>query len=328
MFRHKWLKICLGILLSAIAIVFIVKSVDLGQVWSNLKRLSLTTVPVLFTVYMAGMLIRSWRWHIIIKQKAPIPFKLVFKALVLGYTLNQLLPAKVGELARVEYLRENSEQGRSFLLGTIVVERIFDLLVILLFFGAAVFFSSTLMNHLRSNLMSFVLFAGAATLVTLAFFNLQRFKMLTKLFPEKIKSFLDKVIDRLVQSVKIFKDGKATLLTMLLTLLIWVLTCFMFVLIAGDLGIEIPPYAYLFLVSAGTFGMVIPSTSANIGVYHAIAMGALMLFMVPKEQALSFAIIAHAFDFFPAIILGGLTLGYGGVKRAFNAINPKGTGAS
>jgi uncharacterized membrane protein YbhN (UPF0104 family) len=86
------------------------------------------------------------------------------------------------------------------------------------------------------------------------------------------------------------------------SIIIWSITLVMFFIIMKDLSISIPFYAYFFIVSAGTFGMIIPSTSANVGVYHAVAMGSLMLFMVPKEQALSFAIIAHAFDFFPNII--------------------------
>jgi len=57
--------------------------------------------------------------------------------------------------------------------------------------------------------------------------------------------------------------------------------------------------------------MIIPSTSASVGVYHAVAMGALMVFMVPKTEALTFAIIAHAFDFLPSVILGAVIFGYG-----------------
>lgn len=325
MLRKKWIKIGLGLLLSVLTIVFILSSVDLGQVWSNLKGLSFITIPILCLVYSAGLIMRVWRWKGIINQRSSVPFKLVFKALVFGYMLNQLLPAKVGELARVEYIREYDKQGRSFLLGTILVERLFDLLVIFLFFGASILFSSTLMNNLRSNLLPVILFVILAALATFIILNLEWLKKLTRYLPVKIRTFLDKVIDRLVQSFKIFRDGRATLVTLLNTFLIWGLTCLMFFLIAHDLGIRIPAYAYLFLVSAGTFGMVIPSTSANIGVYHAIAMGALMLFMVPREQALSFAIIAHAFDFFPAIILGGMTVGYGGLKRLVKANYFKGS---
>lgn len=317
--RKRWIKIGLGLFISVFAIIFILKSVDLGQVWANLKKLSLAIIPVLILVYLSGMLIRAWRWKKIIEQRSPISYWLVFKALVFGYMINQLLPAKVGELARVEYLRDNAGQGRSFLLGTVVVERLFDLLVIFLFLGASVLFSSSLMSRLRSNILSVALFVIIAVMATVVLLNLERLKKLTQYLPGRIRIFVDKTIDRLAQSFKIFKDGKATIGTFINTLLIWGITCLMFYVIAQDLGIRIPAYAYLFLVSAGTFGMVIPSTSANIGVYHAIAMGALMLFMIPKEQALSFAIIAHAFDFFPAIILGGLILGYGGVKRLFQA---------
>jgi uncharacterized membrane protein YbhN (UPF0104 family) len=73
----------------------------------------------------------------------------------------------------------------------------------------------------------------------------------------------------------------------------------------------LPFYAYFFIIAAGILGMIIPSTSGGIGVHHAIATGSLLTFGVEPTKALSFSIIAHAFDFFPSVILGGLFFGYG-----------------
>lgn len=309
----------LGFVLSIGSIVFILTQVDLSVVWQDLQRLSLTTIVTLILLYLAGILLRAFRWRTLLIQRSAVPIAWVFKSLIYGFMLNQLLPAKMGELARAEYLTRKDNSSRSFILGTIAVERLFDLFTVMILFVSSVIFSPMLQNLLRSSWISLAIFLLVVGILLWSIYNMKVLKKVLKFIPDRVRAKLEKIIDNLEKSFSVFRAPNTSLLVIIYTFIIWLVTCVMFVLITSDLAINLPWYGFLFLVSAGTFGMIIPSTSAGVGVYHAIAMGALMLFMVPREQALSFAIIAHAFDFFPAIILGSLILGYGGVKRLFQA---------
>jgi len=235
--------------------------------------------------------------------------------LVYGYMLNQLLPAKMGEAGRAEYLARNSKLGRSFLLGSIVAERIFDMMVIVLFLAVSVGFSETVKRNIKSNyLFVLLLFVGFIAAFILLY-NINIVKNFTHYLPQKAEAFINRIVNNVAKSFSMFNSFKKVALIFIITLIIWSITCLMFFFIINDLGITVPFYAYFFIVSAGTFGMIIPSTSANVGVYHAVAMGALMIFMVQRGQALSFAIIAHAFDFFPSIIMGGIIFGFTRIKE-------------
>jgi len=304
-------KILLGILFSLLTILFIIYYVDLREVWKNLQKISWYIIILVLAVYLINMLLRAVRWHIIIKQEFDIQLKLVFKAMIYGYALNQLLPLKMGEIGRAEYLTRKNKESRSFLLGTIAVERIFDVLIISIFLGFSILFSETLMNNFKSNIISVILLLITFTGAVIIFFNLNILKKITRYLPSKFELFVNHVIDNIVQALSIFNSFWKVLNVFLVSLIIWSLTCFSFFLILTDIGITIPFYAYFFIVSAGTFGMIIPSTIANVGVYHVVAMGALMIFMVPRAQALTFAIIAHALDFFPSIIIAGIIFGSG-----------------
>ncbi|ALO15763.1 hypothetical protein L21SP5_02130 [Salinivirga cyanobacteriivorans] len=315
MTRNRHLSVFIGIAISLLAIVGILYFVDIKEVWQNLRKLSWEIVMIAIAVYVLGMAVRALRWFLIISIREKVGFYTVFKGLVYGYMLNQLLPAKIGEVARAEYITRKSTPGRSFLLGTIAAERVFDMAVILLFLGISVVFSETIMSKIQAQWISVVVIVFGLTALVFLLHNVQLLKKITRYLPGKIRSFADRVLDNLADSFNVFKSFKSIFKILLLTLVIWLLTCLVFFLIIQDLDIEVPFYAYFFIVSAGTFGMIIPSTSANVGVYHAVAMGALMLFMVPKAEALSFAILAHAFDFFPAIILGGLLSGFGGFQK-------------
>jgi uncharacterized protein (TIRG00374 family) len=248
---------------------------------------------------------------------------MVFRGLAYGYMLNQLLPVKMGELARAEYIARKESTSRSFMLGTIAVERVYDLLVVFLFFLASIFFSNMLLGHVSSNLLQVALFCAVAIVAVVMIYNLKWLKYPAQLLPEKARKFVLKVINNLNDSFYCLKDSKIFLKSTALTLSVWALTLLSFYLIACDLGIQIPACAYLFIVSAGTFGMIIPSTSANIGVYHAVAMGALMIFSVSREQALSFAIIAHALDFFPGVLTGGIFYVLGTINKESRGLSIK-----
>jgi uncharacterized protein (TIRG00374 family) len=303
--NKKRISIAIGLIISVIAAVVIVRQVDLTVVWKNVIGLSSTTLIVLLLIYLVNMLARAIRWKLIIKHRYNEKVSRVFDALSYGYMLNQILPAKIGEVARAEYLCRKSKNSRSYILGTIAVERVFDLIVIVMFLGVSVLFSETIQDIFNSKWISIILIIAGLFGVIVFLRNLYLLKKITVIFPEKVRTFFDRIVDNIAQSFKVFDSFKQVLIILGMSFGIWLLTSLMFFLIIKEIGIDVPGYAYFFIVSAGTFGMIIPSTSANVGVYHAVAMGALLVFMVPKEQALSFAIIAHAFDFFPALLLGG-----------------------
>jgi glycosyltransferase 2 family protein len=309
------IKILFGLLFSLLTIVFIIYYVDLEEVWKNIQNISLRIIGLVLILYIINMIVRALRWNTIIKQRSYIPFYIVFKALIYGYMLNQLLPAKVGELGRAEYLARKSDNSRSYLLGSIIVERIFDMVVISMFLGISVLYSATIMSQLRSNIIPVILILLGIVGVFIIIYNIKLLKYITQYLPVVVEYSVNRLIDNVSRSFIIFSSLRNIIIVFILTFIIWGITCFTFYLVLYDLNVILPIYAYLFIVSAGTFGMIIPSTSANVGVYHAVAMGALMIFMVPASQALSFAVVAHAFDFFPSIILGGVLFGYGKVNE-------------
>ncbi|MDD2228294.1 MAG: lysylphosphatidylglycerol synthase transmembrane domain-containing protein [Candidatus Cloacimonetes bacterium] len=313
--NRNLIHVVLGIVISMSLVVALIKFVDIRQVWTNIQQLSFRTMSLLLFIYLVNVFVRTYRWKYLIEQKYQINMKVTFKALIYGFMLNQLLPAKIGEVARAEYLTRKKKFSRSYLLGTIAIERAFDLIIIVMFLGVSVLFSDMISKHVKSNVIPiFLILSGFAT-IFIALYHLAEFKRLTKYLPGKIELKVNRIIDNLISSSQLFHSLKQSSWLLLLTLAIWSLTCVTVYIVLSNFGVTLPFYAYFFVVSAGTFGMIIPSTSANVGVYHAVAMGSIMLFGVSKETALSYAVVAHAFDFFPAIILGGTLFGYDSLKQ-------------
>jgi uncharacterized membrane protein YbhN (UPF0104 family) len=82
-------------------------------------------------VYAAELSLRAWRWQIILRPVAAIPYPEVARALLVGYGLNAILPLRLGELFRAEFLKTSVGLNRVWALTSIVVERLFDGLTVI-----------------------------------------------------------------------------------------------------------------------------------------------------------------------------------------------------
>jgi uncharacterized protein (TIRG00374 family) len=305
---NKHLKIALGLIISISLIFFLFYKIDLKNVENVLWRFNTKVLFVLFLVYISGMFLRSIRWRLLINQREQIKGVIVFKALVIVYMINNLLPAKVGELARAEYLKRKKSISRSFLFGTIFIERMWDLSMVMILFAFSLLFSKTSRDVFMHNQWIMYLMAGV---ILLSIYFMLRPKFITwivKYFPERVKSRIEQIIFSFTDAMHFINNKRSLICVGFLSFVIWGLTLLSAYSILWGLGIVLPIHAYLFLIAAGVFGMVIPSTSGGIGVYHAVTTAALLLFNVAPEKALAFAIIAHAFDFFPNIIFGFVIL--------------------
>ena len=301
--RRK-ITIYFGLILSAAFIILIVKMVDFRGVLAAFKTFNLKYIVLLSLLYLYGMIIRTVRWRLLIAQHKKITPTTVFSALVTGFMVNNVLPAKIGELVRAEYIAREGRLSRGFSLGTVFAERMLDTALVLTFLFGSVIFSKPLIALVRENVWFLVILVSVFGLILLILLSKAIQKHLISFLPSKYQKLTHELVERTAQSVSFLKRKNLFLKVGALTILIWLGVVVGFFLIFLAMGIRLPLYGYFTVVSIGSIGMVIPSTSANIGVYDAVVMSAIMLFMIDKDTALAVAAIAHAFDIVPSIVLG------------------------
>jgi glycosyltransferase 2 family protein len=86
--------------------------------------------------YWVNLALRAWRWQIILRPVAAVPYRAVVKTLVVGYGLNVIMPARLGELFRAEFFKKTYGLERVWALTSIVIERLFDGLAVVGLLGA------------------------------------------------------------------------------------------------------------------------------------------------------------------------------------------------
>lgn len=297
-------KIIIGIVSSIVFLFLLTLSIDVKSTFQELLLFKKSLLLFLLINYLLAMLFRAKRWQILLMQDSQIDYLSTFKYLSIGYFFNSILPAKGGELIRAEYLKREVKINRSFSYGTIIIERFLDFAVVMMFLIFSVFLSDTVRTIFSGNYIPLILIFSFICLFIYFLFKVDLTPFITNLLPKNLATLFKEKINSFKSSFDIIKKKKVFGKLLFLTLLIWLCTLFSVFIVIHGLSIEIPYYAYFFIVSAGVLGMVIPSTSANIGVYHAVATGALMIFAVSADKALTFAVIVHAMEFLPNVVMG------------------------
>ena len=112
------------------------RNADLGQVWESVKaaRADFLVLAVLMTC--ATFVIRAERWQYLLSPLGPTRFWMVFRATVIGFAASAVLPARAGEVIRPYFLARREGLSATAAFATIIVERILDLVAVLLLMAA------------------------------------------------------------------------------------------------------------------------------------------------------------------------------------------------
>lgn len=299
-----------GIIISVLCVVLIIYLFDFEDVIGQIVVFPVHYLLFLLILYCLGIVLRVMRWKVIINPGSTgmVSFTDALGGLGVGYMANSLLPVKIGEIVRVVYLGKKRQLSKSYLFGTVVVERFLDIGAVFLFLSFSVVFSDTMQAVFSYNLSYLLIFFVTAILFLVLVIKTNVVFLIINALPDIISGRILKMYELFLQSFQLIKHKQSLFYACLITILIWLVIALISFIILYGLGIVIPYYAYFFVVSAGVLGMAIPSTSGGVGVYHAVSTGALLLFVSDKDIAFSYALISHAVDFFPNIFLGFVIL--------------------
>lgn len=310
----------IGLLLVAIILlVFAFKGVDLQEIFNDFLKAKWIWISVSLLISLLALYIRSQRWLLLIQStKHSSTVQKTFYALCIGYLANLAFP-RLGEVSRCSALYKSDNIPFNVLLGTVVIERIVDVLSLLVCFVLVMIIEfnrigSFMMNSIVQPLLSKLhhAFSSPIAIVLLViilvavflFFRLVVFrKKLNKhsKFSDLFKGF--------VVGLNSIKNLNKPWLFLFQSVLIWVLyygavyVCFFALPFTENLGGN----AALFLLVAGGIGMSAP-VQGGIGAYHLLVSQGLMVYGLSKEQGLAFATLVHSLQLVLVIFLGALSL--------------------
>ncbi len=305
------------IVLLAVAIALLVlafKDIDLKKMVEGFKEANYLWVAIAAVAAMGAHIARTLRWQLLIEPLGHKPsFANTFGALMIGYLANLAFP-RIGEVARCGSLRKTDKIPFQSLLGTVIVERAFDMLMILAltfvvfviridFFGQFLWANALapLGVKLKELFINTPLLLALFAIAFVALIVLIRRKAFGKKFHQKLSNFITGLVDGVKSVFTMRRRGAFFAYTLLLWFCYWIMTWIM--VFAIDATSNLGPIDGLFLLVVGSFGMAVP-VQGGFGAYHIITAMALGIYGIPREDGLIYAIISHESQTLLFIVLG------------------------
>src|SRR5258708_5411284 len=187
---RRWLILGVGVLVSIVFLYIGLQGLSLSDVWNQISHANYWWLIPGVAVYFLAVWGRTWRWHYLLRPLKAVPLSRLFPIVVIGYMGNNVYPFRAGEVIRAYVLKRNEDVKITASLATIIVERIFDGLVMLIFVFVALPFANITEDWLRNMVI----------LGTIGFFGALAFFFFMAMRPVLARQWYSAVIRRLLPS--------------------------------------------------------------------------------------------------------------------------------
>lgn len=334
--RNVLVSLILGIVVSGVTLYLAFKNVPFDELLAYLASVNyFWAIPSVAAICLAFAL-RALRWQILLRPVKRVSYWGAFHPLMIGFMINCVLPGRLGEIARPVILKQQTRVPFASGLATVVVERIFDIGLLLLIFNlmillveidpeAGVAFGGyqldrqMLLTVARGMVhLSVIFFAGVflvgygktrqllnrfiLKLPGVFFFSGAEFKQVIK---EKLCDRIVNTVENLASGFEPLKSLKPMLACTGLSVLIWGASVFSFyIFIFGSPGIRLSFFEMTAVMTIVCFFIALPSVPGFWGLWEAGGVFAMSLFGVAKQDAAGFTLANHALQIFPVVLIG------------------------
>ncbi len=293
----------------------IYKDQDIAMIKSVLQNdVNYFWVWVSLLIGILSHISRAIRWNLLIEPLGSRPSTLnTFLAVMTGYLMNLLVP-RMGEISRCGVLSKYEKISFASLIGTVVTERILDVLMLLLMTLVAFIAQFRyLVSFIRENpgiedkirhILTHPLLIGGIIFMVLLVITMRK-RIASSGMYQRIKRTIDNLKDGIV-SVKYVKKKGALIFH---SFFIWIMYYLMLYVAFFAFGFTsgLSPWAGLTTFVMGSFGMLAP-VQGGLGTWHFMTKEALALYGISNENGIIFAFVAHTTMNLMVIIIGLISL--------------------
>jgi uncharacterized protein (TIRG00374 family) len=299
----------IGIAVSILFLWLAFRNLHPEAVLQNLGRANIPLLLIGAVWYFSAVMVISMRWGYLLKSIRAIPLPRLMPLVCIGYMGNNVYPFRSGEALRIYLLRQ--EQHIPFVKGatTVLIERVFDGLVMLTFILIGVN-----LTHVGGEAIQTVAtFATPIFLIALVIFfalamrpNLLRQlsnRIETRL-PKRLAGIVDKLSEDIIGGLEGLRTPADLAMTILTSYACWMLEASVYLLVAVAFGLA-PDYG-LMLVVVGTVNLagLIPASPGQLGVFEFFASQVLIGAGVESDLALTYALTIHVVIWLPVTLVG------------------------
>lgn len=299
---NKSLKLLLGVVISSVCLYYTFRNFKLSDLSNSLSEAHWAWFLPSLLIHPIAYIFRSIRWRILLLPLQRLDMKTVFMVLTFGFFVNNVLPFRLGELARAYAINRSSNIPSSSALGTIAVERAMDLFGLLF----TIFLALTVVSRDKVPLEKIILlFVSIGAFIVIMFFLLEtRGELIRKRMPQVlIKPF--ELLQNIVKGFSSIKSKSKLFLTLLLSIAIWSTEILNIFCLSRVFDLDLSIFQAAVVIVGISVGVMIPAAPGFVGTYEFFGSRALVDFMgFPVAISTSFIIVVHFFQILYNSVLG------------------------
>lgn len=302
------LRALLGLFVSALFLMLLLRQVQLNELAEIFRGVEWVWIALASIPFSFGLWVRAIRWQLVLRPSINLSSKDAFSLLVIGCAANNLLPIRMGEVVRAVLVEQVAGAPRMRVLGTILVERVFDGLILALFLSASlVFAGSNDTLHVLAAISTVGFVVATLLLGWIVAFPDQRARMLEallRLCPFMLRSRMRDWLSHLLNGLSQLHDRKAWIMVSVTTVLSWALEATAYWMIGEAFGLDLAPWLYLGVAGAANLAIAAPSTSGGIGPFEYFARETLIVFGIMTTNGTAYVLALHTLILLPVVVIG------------------------
>ncbi len=329
--RHSRRLLILGVVAITVGFSYIaLNGIDFKDAWTGLKDSDYWWLIPALIAFGLGNVARALRWRSLFRPGRRPPFSTTLNAMMIGYFYNNILPARAGEPARVLVLTQRSSAPPVEITGTVVLERLYDVVAVLLIFFAAepwlpeVSWLGT--AAVAAGVLAVLIAIAAAVLVVFEDRPVRALLRPLRRHSRFSGERLESTVEELVHGLGGLHDWRVAFEALAWTILAWMLSSLSAYFVMVAFHLHLPFSAAVLVQVAIGLAMILPSPPAAVGVFEGATLIALRAYDVPRSSALPYGVVLHLINFVPFVIIGVRLLHYN-ARHPYTGAGPDGKNA-
>ena len=323
-----YLRTIIVIALTAALMAFFLRRANLASVWLEIRQARLDLLAAALGAIFLSYVVRVDRWRRLLLPIGQVGFGPAARATAIGFTVTAILPGRLGELLRPYLLARGERLSASAALATVVVERLLDLIAVVLLFGVFLLFFAGDLQQTDRQVMAALKVGGVVAAVgavsVLALITAAAgapeglagvVAWVERRLPRGIGATAGSFVTKFSAGFGIARHPGRFSRVFALSFPLWLCVSASAWFVCLAFGIALPPGGALLVMVLMVLGVAVPTPGGVGGFHAAFQIGVTGFYGAPVDAAVGAALVLHALSFGPVTLIGivwmaaeGLTL--------------------
>jgi uncharacterized protein (TIRG00374 family) len=318
--RINW-RVILGLLVSGVSLYIAVRNLQPAQVWDAFIRANYLWILPAVALYLAALVARTARWRALLSHEQVIPMRELLPTMAIGRGANNIYPFRAGEIVRALLLKRRSGVSGAVGLASILVERVFDGLTMILFLLLAALIGGIPQDVRLLLWLAIVVFGAALGVIyAIVLWPVQIHSVVewfvVRLTPHRFHVRLLGVAERFINGFASVRSVGTLTLVLFFSIAVWTAETISYRLLMNSFDFGVDLHHLLLMSGAANLGTALPSGPGNLGTFDAPSILVLTGVGVPKETAAGYQLLLHAVLWSTETLAGLWFMWRGGLKKA------------